>query len=170
MLSVRDTYSAYTQTARQAKRKEQKMKKTALFFVRMLDFRNLGVCPLCMRISFVATILSWLLVFEAMTLNTEVTAVVGIMSIALTFLWLAHISTRAIRSLPPKQVEIDARRVALRAFGRAIVGAAAVSVALLSASKTAESAECGQSCSKTNDNCPSGCICWWELGKCAKLN
>ena len=145
------------------------MKKTALFFVSMLDFRNLGVCPLCMRISFVAMIFSWLLVLGAMTLNTDVTAVVGIVAVALTFLWLAHISTRAIRSLPPKQVEIDARRVALRAFGRAIVGAAAVSVALISGSKTAHAA-CGQSCSRTNDNCSSGCICWWELGKCVKLN
>src|SRR2546429_3340046 len=132
------------------------MKKTALFFVWMLDFRNLGMCPGCMRISFLAMILSWLLVLGAMALDTYVTVVVGIASIALTFLWLAHISTRAIRSLPPKRVESDARRVALRAFGQAIVGAAALSVGLFSASVTARAA-CGQACSRSNDKCGSGC-------------
>lgn len=145
------------------------MKKTVLFIASMLDLRNLGVCPLCMRLSFLGMILSWLLLLGTMTLDADATAMVGTASVVLTFFWLAHISTRAIRSLPPKQIEIGARRVALRAFGRAIVGAATVSVVLFSTSKTAESAECGQSCSKSNDNCPSGCICWWELKKCVKL-
>lgn len=144
--------------------------ETASFFMRMLDLRNLGRCPKCMQISFLAMVLSWLLALGARTLDTDVMAAVGTVSIALTFLWLAHISSRAIRSLPPRRIEIDARRVALRTFGRAIVGAAALSVALLSAPKTAECAECGQACSKSNDNCPGGCICWWELGKCVKLN
>lgn len=152
------------------------MKKMVLFLMSMLDFRNLGVCPLCMRISFLAMILSWLLVLGAMTLTSDLTAVVGMVSIALTFFWLAHISTRAIRSLPTKQVEFEARRVALRTFGRGLVGAAAVSVALLPTSKTASAHDdtilsgCGQACSKSNDNCSSGCICWWELGKCVKFN
>lgn len=144
------------------------MKKTALFFAGMLDLRNLGMCPMCMRIAFLGMILSWLLLIGAMTLDTDLTAMVGTATVAVTFLWLGHISTRAIRSVPLKQVKIG-RRVALREFGRSVVGAAAVSVVLFSTSKTAESAECGQSCSRSNDNCPSGCICWWELGKCAKL-
>jgi len=145
------------------------MKNAALFIRALLNFRNLGVCPLCMRMSFLAMASSWLLFFGAKTLNADATAVIATVSVAFTILWLAHIGARALRSLPPKELDFDARRGALRALGRAIVGAAAVSVALISVTQTAR-AECGSACSRSNTSCSSGCTCWWELGKCVKLN
>lgn len=144
--------------------------KTASFLISFFSFRNLGACPLCMRISFSAMTLSWLIVFGAILIGADLSVTVfGALSSALTILWLGHVIARAMRSLPPKPVETDARRTAMRTFGRAMVGAAAVSVGLISLPKPAEANECGQACSKANDNCPSGCTCWWELKKCVKL-
>jgi dipeptide/tripeptide permease len=122
-----------------------------------------------MRISFAAMIASLivLVIVDAAGANANVSIAA---TSVLTALWFAHVIARALRSLPPKSEEIDARRVALRSFGRALVGAAAVSIIFVTSLNTAEAASCGQSCSKSNSNCPSGCICWWELGKCAKLN
>ena len=105
--------------------------KTASFILSIFNFRNLGYCSLCMRISFAAMILSWLLALGLLMLNVSTMAVVvGAMSLALTTLWLAHVIKRAIRSIPKESVEINAKRGALRTFGRAMLGAAVVDAGL----------------------------------------
>lgn len=145
------------------------MKKIGLFLRGMLDFRALGACPLCMQVSFAAMVISWMLLTASAFADAGMLGMSFLLCAVFTALWLAHVSARAVRTLPPRQTEQDARRVALRAFGRAVIGAAVLSTALFSKPQPAEAAECGQSCSRSNDNCPRGCICWWELKRCAKL-
>lgn len=145
--------------------------KTVSFVASTLNLKNFGKCSTCMQISFAAMAASWLLMLGTMPLGTAVNVALSIIAVALTLVWFAHICARAIRSHSHKQAAIDpGRREFGKSFGRALIGAAVVSVGVLSAPNSAESAECGQACSKSNDNCPNGCTCWWELKRCVKLN
>ena len=96
--------------------------------VGIFDLRRIGMCDRCLRTSFVAMICAWIVVFIANQLAYP-TGPIALISISLTALWLAHIVTRASRSTQPAELENNARRRALRSFGRAIVGAAGLSVA-----------------------------------------
>lgn len=183
------------------------MKNLALFVLSVFNVRNLGACSLCMQISFSAMIVSWIFLLGAMHVNVYMAVVFTITSTILTILWIGHIFYGARRSLLRASSSDSAltvrpqfkeRREALRTFGQALVGAAAVSVALpltlrsanaqtsqntnddasqdtnIDSAQDADGATilsaCGQRCSRSNDRCPSGCICWWELGKCVKFN
>src|SRR6267154_1560730 len=90
--------------------------------LRTLDLRHVGTCPTCMRISFLAMVLSWLLVLGALTLGLNATLLISIGSAGLTLLWLTHVITRAIRSINPP--ENHSRRLAIQTFAKAAAKAA----------------------------------------------
>jgi len=95
--------------------------------IRTFNVRNIGTCATCMRISFLAMALSWLLVLAALTLDLNAKVLIYAVSIGLTLLWLAHIITRAARSMHPSGADDYSRRLAIRTFVKAAVGAAVVS-------------------------------------------
>lgn len=134
-----------------------------------LGVRKLGSCPICMRISFLAMVISWLALTGAMAFSSNAALFVVPVPLGLTLLWLGHVWARAMRCLPPLQPENESRRQMLRVLGRSVAGAAALSIGALSAAQAEEQYRCGQPCSRYNDNCPHGCTCWWEWGKCVQL-
>jgi hypothetical protein len=137
---------------------------TSSFVVKTFDLRHLGACPTCMRISFLAMIGSWLLLLVAGPVSLSVYTIAGL-AIFLTCLWLAHISFRALRTLSHMHVAFNGSQASIQSFSRALAASAKLSMRL-----DIDMSGCGQACSKTNDNCPAGCICWWELGKCVELS
>lgn len=110
--------------------------------IRSFDLRNIGTCPTCIRISFLSMAVFWVFVFVAylVNLHAELPLLVG--SVVFTVLWLAHVFARGIRSIPTNQPESLSRRIAIRAFARAALGAVAVSVALIPSRASADSG-CG---------------------------
>lgn len=96
---------------------------------RMFDVRLLGTCPTCMRISFLAMILSWAFVLGALLFDLNAQVLISVASIGLTLLWLAHIITRAKLSIPHDRPENHSRRLAIRTIANAAVGAAVMTVA-----------------------------------------
>lgn len=95
--------------------------------IRSFDLRHIGTCPTCMRISFLAMILSWLLAYVAITVDSNATVLIGIATVSLTLLWLAHITTRVMRSIPSNLPQDNSRRLAIRTLAKAAVGAALMS-------------------------------------------
>ena len=145
------------------------MKSTALFVLTVFDFRKLGTCALCMQAAFSAAAVSCLLVTAVAIMAPSLAATIGVCAGALAALWFAHIATAAVRSIPERAFLARDGRARFSAFGRALLQATSVSMGVMPEVNTVEAATCGQACSKSNDNCPSGCICWWELGKCVQL-
>ena len=94
-----------------------------------INFRGLGTCPKCIRISFLVMVLSWMLVAIALSLHSNAAASVGIAVLAsgFTILWLAHIATWAMRSHRLSHPADPSRRLAMGALGRAVLGAAIMS-------------------------------------------
>lgn len=98
-------------------------------FIRILNFRNLGTCPKCIRIAFLVMVFSWLVVAIALSLHSKATASVWIAVLAsgFTILWLAHVATWAMRSHRLSHPADPSRRLAMGALGRAVLGAAIMS-------------------------------------------
>ena len=106
---------------------------------RLVD-ANLGRCPKCMRISFLASLAAWALLVAVNLIDDQsaFTAVATISALAFTVLWIAHLvayATRAAmgsdkpndRSVEPTAVL--SRRQIIPIFARAL-GAVALSTAL----------------------------------------
>lgn len=120
-------------------------------FLRMFDLRHVGVCPTCIRTSFVATVLSWLLVLSTFLLQLHATTLIIIAASSFTLLWLAHIFTRAIRF--PNQTEQPRDASKRRVFGT--IAKAALAAAMMSATVFPRTARADSGCGGWAGN--SGC-------------
>lgn len=99
---------------------------------RSFDLKQVGMCPTCMRISFLAMSVSWVLAAGSIATDIPLLKVFTLFtSSALTMLWFAHVFMRAERSSGLNQPEDRSRRVAIQAFARAVIGAAVMSTGAL---------------------------------------
>ena len=139
--------------------------------------RNIGRCPRCMKIAFLAALASWAvcagLLFVAPTGSA---AGLLIVPLALTTLWVAHVGTYAIRVLGLLQIEyrpvpvpvsaISRRRTLLWVLGTTASITAAATVWLPSKA-FADGHACGEGkyCPDDAPNC-----CSRSQGKCCDGN
>lgn len=98
-----------------------------LTFIRSFDLRHVGRCPTCMRISFASMVLSWLIVFAAQSLDSSAVLPIALVSLGLTLVWLAHVTTRPIQSMLADVPHSRTRRQALKALAKGVLAAAMVS-------------------------------------------
>jgi hypothetical protein len=137
----------------------------------LFDTSNIGRCSYCMRKAFLAMMASWaiLVALIEFSLPGMLLVPVGVISIALTALWLLHVITYASRASakPLDAAEVTARREVFNLFAKALAGAALATalprLALAgSCSTTCGSTRYSTSCPdghQCNCNCNQGCYC-----------
>ena len=97
--------------------------------IRSFDLRHLGMCRRCMRISFAAMAVSWLLFGGALWLYPAAALFAAAAPVALTAVWIGHIVARSTRSVRSELPRNYSRRLAIRTAVMAVAAAAATSVA-----------------------------------------
>ena len=95
--------------------------------LRSFDLRHVGTCPTCMRISFASMFLSWLLVSAGLLLDWNALLPIALVSLGLTLVWLAHVTTRPVQSMLVDAPHDKTRRQALKALAKGVLAAAMVS-------------------------------------------
>jgi hypothetical protein len=135
--------------------------------IRSFDLRHVGTCWRCMRISFVAMTVSWVLLCGALWLCPDAVIFASIGPISLTAVWLAHVVALSTRSARSELPENYSRRLAIRTAVMATAGAAVMSA--MSSKAYADLSGCGgwgggpesgcrpcpNNCYRQNDEC--GC-------------
>ena len=96
--------------------------------IRSFDLRHVGACRKCMRISFAAMTMSWMLLCGALWLCPDAAILVAIGPVVLTAVWVAHVGARSARTVRAELPQDYSRRFALRTAVMAVAGAAVVSV------------------------------------------
>lgn len=139
--------------------------------------RNIGRCPRCMKIAFLAASAGWLLhVLWQMVHPADLGHALLAIPVALTSLWLAHVASYACRTfgllhaeyraVPVPARAVERRRALLWVLGTAASITAAATVWLPS-SVLAAGHPCG-----AGKNCPDDApnCCSRSQGKCCKGN
>jgi hypothetical protein len=137
--------------------------------IRSFDLRHVGTCRKCMRISFLAMTMSWVLLFGGLWLCPNAAIVVSIGAVSLTAVWAAHVVARSMRSVRAELPKDYSRRLAIRTAVMAAAGATVVSVVSSRAYADGVSgcggwgggpesgcSPCPSNCYRQNDEC--GCV------------
>lgn len=129
---------------------------TLLAIVRALDITKVGMCPTCMRVSFLTFIGFLILTFGAQVLNLPGKEALFVTTVFFALLWASHVVRRAALSSYDRPGASSSRRRALR-FGMTLAGAAAMSVAFPWQAR-ADSACGGWGQGSGCEPCPSNCM------------
>ncbi len=95
--------------------------------IRSFDLRDIGECPTCIRISFIAMVVTWIALIFSTTFYPDSTPLIAFMSTLFTLLWSIHILVRSIRMSRSSEPEDNSRRLVMRTFALAVMSAIAIS-------------------------------------------